>query len=99
MLLGIFHVNTLHNIVHLLSGAVALWAAMTSVAYARAYFRIFGIVYALVAILGFYSGDSPVLGLIANNAADTWLHVAIAVVALLLGFVVKDTGPAISSPG
>jgi uncharacterized protein DUF4383 len=31
MLFGIFHVNAAHNVVHLLSGAVALWAGMTSV--------------------------------------------------------------------
>ncbi len=90
MLLGIFHVNAAHNVVHLLSGAVALWAGLTSTAYARMYFRIFGIVYAIVAVLGFVSGDGMLLGLISNNTADTWLHVAIAVVALILGFVVKD---------
>ena len=52
----------------------------------RTYFRSFGIVYALVAVLGFYYGDQPLLGLIANNSADTWLHVVIAVVSLYLGF-------------
>jgi hypothetical protein len=90
MLLGIFHVNAVHNVVHLLSGAVALWAGLTSTAYSRIYFRVFGIVYALVAVLGFVAGDSMLLGLISNNMADTWLHVAIAVAALVLGFVVKD---------
>jgi hypothetical protein len=90
MLLGIFHVNAAHNAVHLLSGALALWAGMGSAAYARLYFRIFGVVYALVAVLGFYAGSGMLLGLISNNAADTWLHVAIAVVALALGFAVKD---------
>jgi hypothetical protein len=95
MLLGIFHVNTVHNVVHLLSGAVALWAGMTSVSNARLYFRVFGIVYGLVAVLGFVSGDEPILGLIANNAADNWLHVAIAVVSLWLGFGVKGEGEAV----
>jgi Domain of unknown function (DUF4383) len=90
MLLGIFHVNAAHNVVHLLSGAVALWAGMTSAANARLYFRIFGVVYAIVAVLGFASGDEPILGIISSNAANTWLHVAIAVVSLVLGFAVKD---------
>src|SRR5688572_18057081 len=90
MLLGIFHVNPAHNVVHLLSGAVALWAGFTSTAYSRMYFRVFGIVYALVALLGFFTRDGMLLGIITNNMADTWLHVAIAVAALLLGFVVKD---------
>ena len=91
MLLGIFHVNAVHNIVHLLSGAVALITGLTSTAAARMYFRVFGIVYALVAILGFFTGHGLLLGLISNNMADTWLHVLIAIVALALGFAVQDT--------
>ncbi len=94
MLLGIFHVNAAHNVVHLLSGAIALWAGMTSAAYARTYFRVFGIVYALVAVLGFATGNGLLLGLISNNMPDTWLHVLIAAAALALGFVVKEPAPA-----
>jgi hypothetical protein len=95
MLLGTFHVNAAHNVVHLFSGAVALWAGFTSIAASRLYFRIFGIVYALVAALGFAAGDSMLLGLVTNNAADTWLHVVIAVAALVLGFGVKgESAPA-----
>jgi hypothetical protein len=90
MLLGLFHVNTAHNVVHLLSGAVALWAGLTTTANARMYFRVFGVVYALVAVLGFVTGDGMILGVISNNAADTWLHVAIAAAALFLGFAAKD---------
>jgi hypothetical protein len=85
-LLAIFHVNTAHNIVHILSGIAALVAAGISLAAARNYFRIFGVVYGLVAVLGFFSGDQPVLGILANNSADNWLHVGIALTALVLGF-------------
>ena len=92
MLLGIFHVNAAHNAVHLLSGAVALFCGMSSFAASRMYFRIFGVVYAAVAILGFLNpGDTMLLGLISNNTADTWLHVAIAAVSLLLGFMPAST--------
>ena len=88
MLLGIFHVNTLHNVVHLASGAVALLCGMSGVGASRWYFRIFGLVYALVAVLGFLNpGDTMLLGLISNNMATTWLHVGIAVVSLLIGFM------------
>lgn len=89
MLLGVFHVNAAHNIVHLLSGAAALAAAASGAAAARTYFRIFGLVYGLVAILGFLGGDKPVMGMISNNRADAWLHVAIALTSLVLGFAVK----------
>lgn len=90
MMLGIFHVNVAHNVVHLLSGAVALIAGLTSTAYARIYFRVFGVVYALVAALGLYVGNGMLLGLISNNMADVWLHAVIALVALWLGFMAKD---------
>jgi hypothetical protein len=94
-LLGLFHVNPLHNVVHLASGAVALWVGLTSERGAKLYFQIFGLVYAVVAILGFIYDDRPILGLVANNAADTRLHVVIAVAALYLGFLMK---PAPATP-
>lgn len=87
MLLGIFHVNAAHNVVHLLSGAAALFAGMTSAGAARIYFRVFGVIYGLVAVMGFMMGDGMLLGMISNNTADTWLHVGIAAVSLLLGFM------------
>lgn len=85
-LLGLFHVDAVHNIIHLASGAVALWAGMTSYRYSKLYFQIFGIVYALVAVLGLFVGDGEILGLVANNMADVALHVLIAASALSLGF-------------
>ena len=63
----------------------------------QVFFQVFGIVYALVAVLGFVTGDGMVLGMVANNAADTWLHVVIALFALYVGFVMKpDSAPATS---
>jgi hypothetical protein len=94
-LLGIFHVNALHNIIHLVSGAVALWAGMTSAKASKMYFQIFGVIYAVVTVLGFLSGDDPILGLVANNMADVILHLVIAAVALYAGFGMK--APAASS--
>jgi Domain of unknown function (DUF4383) len=92
MLLGIFHVNTAHNAVHLLSGVVALICGMAGVGASRLYFRIFGLIYAAVAVMGFLNpGDTMLLGLISNNMADTWLHVGIAAVSLLIGFMPTST--------
>lgn len=90
-LLGIFHVNAAHNVVHLLSGGIALWVGFHSEQFSRMYFRIFGVVYALVALLGIFSG-AMVLGVIANNAADVVLHLVIAATALWLGFWAHRTG-------
>lgn len=96
-LLGIFHVDAVHNIIHLASGVAALLAA-SSVAYSRLYFQIFGVIYALVAIAGFIPGlvteDMKLLGLFHINMADNWLHVVIAAAALYLGYFYREDGRA-----
>lgn len=86
MLLNIFHVNAAHNAVHLLTGIVALLCGMAGVGASKTFFKIFGVIYGLVAVLGFVVGDGMLLGLISNNLAVTWLHVGIAVVSLIIGF-------------
>jgi hypothetical protein len=86
MLLGIFMVNGTHSIVHIASGIVFLLCGMAGAGASRTFFKIFGLVYALVAILGFMKGEGMLLGLISNNPADTWLHVVLAAAMLFLGF-------------
>ena|SRR3989442_13895958 len=94
MLLGIFMVNAAHSVVHIASGIIFLIAGMAGAGASRMWFRIFGLVYALVAILGFMTPSGMLLGMISNNMADTWLHVILAVAMLFLGFVAKDTATA-----
>lgn len=88
--LGIFSVNGLHNLVHLLSGAIGIivgvWGGIVA---SRWYNRIFGIVYGLVAILGLLNVQWFIDLLDVNNA-DDWLHVLIAVASLAVGFSRKD---------
>jgi hypothetical protein len=86
MLLGIFMVNTTHSVVHIASGVVFLLASMSGAGAARLWFQIFGVIYAIVAILGFMTPNGMLLGLISNNPADTWLHVVLAVAMLAIGF-------------
>lgn len=85
-LFGVFHVDTLHNFIHLGSGITALLAGFISVRAARLYFQIFGVIYALVALLGLVYMDNDILGILANNMADVLLHIVIAGSALALGF-------------
>jgi hypothetical protein len=91
MLFGIFMVGPVHNCIHLASGVVALLCAFAGAGASRKYFQIFGLVYALVALAGFVYGNKPLLGMVEHNTADIWLHIAIAAVALFLGFGAKDT--------
>lgn len=88
-LLGIFAIDPLHNVIHILSGVVGLAAALTAGGiYARLYAGVFGAVYALVTVIGFIQGTT-VLGLIHVNLADNLLHTAIAVVSLAVFFLAR----------
>jgi hypothetical protein len=82
MLFGIFMVGPFHNAFHLVSGVVGLFAAVTERS-ARWYLRIFGLVYAVLAVLGF------VIGIDNVNVADHLLHAVVAVVLLMVGFGAK----------
>lgn len=85
-LLGIFGINTLHNVVHLASGAVGVLAAVAANGeYADYYNKGFGAVYALVVLVGFALPDLA-MQLLNIGMADNLLHAAIAVVLLGVGF-------------
>jgi hypothetical protein len=85
---AIFTVNAAHNVVHIVSGLFLLAGAFTGLGSVMA-LRILGIVYVVVAVLGFVSGDM-ILGFIQNNAGDNWLHVVLAIVLLAAGFGMAD---------
>ncbi len=79
-LFGIFGVNSLHNVIYIVTGLLALSSAGTLKA-AKTYFKVIGIVYGLVAILGF-----AMHVLMTTNTADNILHAVIALYALYYGF-------------
>lgn len=85
LLFGLFEVDLMHNIVHIVSGVIAIMAA-TSHRYSRLYFQVFGIIYAIVAILGFFLKGDLSFMMMHVNMADNFLHVGIAIVALYIGF-------------
>ena len=94
MYFGIFMVNTPHNILHIASGAIFLIAAGLGSGAARLWFQIFGIVYAAMALTGFWVGDGMICGVISNNRYDSWGHAALALVMLLIGFVTSKQAAA-----
>lgn len=85
-LFGAFAVDTMHNMVHLLTGAVAIWMGLGSEYASRNYFRVVGIVYAVFALLGFGYGNAPMFGMMAANLADAAFHTVVAALALFFGF-------------
>lgn len=88
--LGIFAANTSHSLVHLIGGLVLLAVALWAPASSSLALKVFGVIYAIVAVLGFFmAGD--ILGIIDNSTADNLLHVVLALVFLWGGFMAKDS--------
>ena len=80
----IFHVNTMHNLVHLLSGIAALWCGFAGPVAARRFCILFGATYGFVGLMGLL--DVKVVNDLLNlNDADDILHLVIAAVFLAVG--------------
>ncbi len=92
-LLGIFAVDTLHNIVHLLLGILGIAAAYMGMA--RMYCQVVGVVLLLLGVVGFVTvpvdGPLPILG-IHLNVADHLLHLVTGAILAYFGFVAQSDG-------
>ena len=97
--LGIFDVDTLHSIVHLLFGLVGIAAAFMG--FSRRYNQAFGVIYIVLGLLGLipalyfpagsFGTDSGLfLGLMHLSIADHILHLVTGIVAAAVGFGVTD---------
>ena len=86
LLLGVFQVNLLHNIVHLLFGAWGL-AASRSWSGSKSYFTIAGAIYAVLTVVGFLSPSG--FGLVPLGGNDIWLHAVLAIAMLGIGLTAK----------
>ena len=84
-LFGIFHVDAVHNLVHLVSGILALYFASRGEAASRSFALVLGIVYGLVTILGFLTSGDKILGIMAIDTADNYLHLVLAIVLIAAG--------------
>lgn len=90
-ILGLFDVDVVHNNVHLLTGAVLLAGAYVNAGeYARPINITLGIVYGLVAVVGFVS-ESTLTAIMDTNMADHWLHLLLGIVLVGVGFADRAT--------
>lgn len=90
---GLFPVNALHNLVHIVFGAWGLVAA-SSFAAARTYARVVAIAYGVLTIMGLIPATNTTFGLIPIYGHDVWLHALLAAVAAYFGFAYRETQPA-----
>ncbi|GHD44330.1 DUF4383 domain-containing protein [Mycetocola manganoxydans] len=84
LLLGLFAVNPLHNVAHLLIGAALLIAGLSNVAAARTTNTVVGAAYLLLGIVGFFLVGTA-FNVLALNTADHFLHLGSAIVLLGVG--------------
>ena len=84
LLLGIFEVNPLHNVAHILIGAALLIAGLSSVRAAKTVNSVVGAAYLVLGILGLFIVGSA-LNILAINGADNVLHFGSAVLLLAVG--------------
>lgn len=87
--LVVFGVNMTHNLVHVLSGVIALLAVLAGGEKAsKLYCLVFGAVYGLVAVAGFLN-VTQVVTILNLNTADNFLHTGIAAASLYFGATSK----------
>jgi hypothetical protein len=73
----IFEVNPVHNMVHLVTGVITLYVAFRTPRHSIQLGLLFGILYGVLAMVGFASVPG-VEELLHLNAADNWLHLLTA---------------------
>jgi hypothetical protein len=96
--LGILDVNGWHNVVHILSGAAGLFV-VGSYGGARLYALGLGVVYLVVAALGFIAGNGDeIFNLIPINTEDNFLHLLIGIAGVGAGLATPARDVLASSP-
>src|SRR5437868_4875216 len=79
------HLSTVHNVIHLVSGALSLYfGAKGTLGQARTFCIIFGIVYGLLGVVGLVMGELTLPGLMLGKV-DHYIHIAIGVLYLIGG--------------
>ncbi len=84
--LGLFPVNVLHNLVHLLFGVWGIAASRTFAA-AKSYCQISGAIYLVLTVLGLVAPTT--FGLIPIGDNDVWLHALLGVALSAVGFTAR----------
>jgi Domain of unknown function (DUF4383) len=96
-LLGLFPINALHNLFHIVWGIFGI-VAYRGLSGARTFAKATAIVYGLLTIMGLIPGLNTVFGLIPVYGHDVWLHALIALAAAYFGFAHRDEEVAVT-PG
>lgn len=95
---AIFHADSTHNMVHIVSGVLFVFIALASPSSARTFIVLFGLVYLALGIWGMLTvgadGMATLLGFLLVNENDNYLHIGLGAVILLAGLVSRRTATA-----
>jgi hypothetical protein len=96
---GILDVDGWSNVVHILTGALGLFAFSAGAYAARQYALALGVVYLVVAIWGFIiGGGDSILSIIPVNTEDNVLHLLLGLAGLAAGYATAETRAATAPP-
>jgi len=91
---AIFYTDTVHNFVHLISGALFIIIALLAPAFAKTFSVLFGLVYLGLGILGMLTigsdGMTKLLGFLHVNGKDNYLHIGLGIGILFLGLISRN---------
>lgn len=84
-LLGLFPVNLLHSVFHIVIGAwgISAWSGRSN---AIRFCRDVAILYGALAVMGLFPGMNTVLGILPIHGHDVWLHGITAAAAAYFGW-------------
>jgi len=95
------HLSLVHNVVHIVSGAVALWLGLKGTpSAAKTFCLVFGAVYLLLGIAGFVagSGDMRMLAILPGQleigTVDHVIHILLGAIFLVGGLSTKTAATA-----
>lgn len=87
-LLGIFPVNIVHTLVHLVVG---LWGVVAYRSYdaSRTFARAVGVLFLVLFLMGLVPGLNTMFGLAPLMGADVWLHLFSGLLGVVFGFLTR----------
>lgn len=83
LLFGYIEVDSMHNLIHLITGVMAIMAA-TRYSLTKLFFKLLGLVYSILGVYGFWSNGDLIIT--HTNFNGNVLHLVIGVISLYLGF-------------
>jgi hypothetical protein len=90
------HLTLAHNLIHVISGAIALYLGLAgSLAAARTFCIVFGAVYLLLGLVGFLAGEGPermftvIPGQLMLGTMDHLIHIVLGTLFLVGAFATR----------